>query len=201
MARWFTSDLHFGHANILGYCDRPFQTVEEMDEEIISRWNKVVGFDDEVWVLGDWSLGGNFERSLGYVERLNGSKILLPGNHDKNWRGKLKGRADDSVYLDAGFARIEHGNIGVVEFQLGDHEVLLSHFPYGPTGRYDHRYSAWHADNEGKFLLHGHVHATEKMFGPNEIHVGIDAWDYFPASENAIVDLINDSCADATNMV
>lgn len=197
---WFTSDLHFGHTNILGYCDRPFDTVEEMDVAFIDRWNWVVEPDDEVWVLGDWSLGGNFQRSLGYVAGLNGRKILLPGNHDKNWKGRPK-RVDDSVYLNAGFSRVVHGDLGVVEFQVAGHDVLLSHFPYGPAGRYDHRYSAWHPTNEGKFLLHGHVHSTEKMFGPNEIHVGVDAWNYFPASEEEIGALINQADGNDTDVV
>ncbi|WP_258934193.1 hypothetical protein [Nesterenkonia pannonica] len=52
MTTFFTSDHHFGHANIIRYCDRPFADVAEMDEAMIDRWNETVSPDDEVWVLG-----------------------------------------------------------------------------------------------------------------------------------------------------
>ena len=58
MARWFTSDLHFGHSNIIRYSGCPFADTGEMNEALIDRWNAVVGNGDEVWVLGDVALGG-----------------------------------------------------------------------------------------------------------------------------------------------
>ena len=53
---FFTSDHHFYHSNIIKYCQRPFHSVEEMNEEMIRRWNSVVGVDDTVYYLGDFSL-------------------------------------------------------------------------------------------------------------------------------------------------
>lgn len=55
---WFTSDTHFGHANIIKYCNRPYKDTEEMNADLIKRWNSTVGKDDLVWHLGDFSLGG-----------------------------------------------------------------------------------------------------------------------------------------------
>ena len=55
--RWFTSDLHLGHTNIIKYTNRPFWTADQMNETLVDRWNAVVGTEDEVWVLGDVALG------------------------------------------------------------------------------------------------------------------------------------------------
>lgn len=77
---WVTSDTHFGHENIISYCDRPFSSVEEMDEKLIENWNSVVKPSDKVYHLGDVFFGGNPRLTLG---RLNGKKRLVVGNHDR----------------------------------------------------------------------------------------------------------------------
>ena len=78
MTSFFTADTHFGHANIIKYCNRPFKDVDEMNEAIIANWNNVVKEGDTVYHLGDFSFRG-FHR---YKNRLNGNIILLQGNHD-----------------------------------------------------------------------------------------------------------------------
>ena len=75
------SDTHFNHKNIIEYSGRPFKTVEEMNEEMIKRWNNKVGKDDFVMHLGDFALG-NKEEVVKIRDRLNGNIILLKGNHD-----------------------------------------------------------------------------------------------------------------------
>jgi calcineurin-like phosphoesterase family protein len=75
---WYTSDHHFGHKNIIALNSRPFTSVEEMDEALIARWNSVVGPDDVVYHLGDFSFGPQAH----YLPRLNGEKHLVLGNHD-----------------------------------------------------------------------------------------------------------------------
>lgn len=75
---WFTADEHFGHANIIKYCDRPFASVQEMDEEIIRRHNSVVREGETVYHLGDFS----FRNRDHWASRLNGNHIFLRGNHD-----------------------------------------------------------------------------------------------------------------------
>jgi calcineurin-like phosphoesterase family protein len=77
MARWYTADLHLGHANIIRYCDRPFSDVDEMNRALIDRWNSVVADDDEVWVLGDVALGP-IAQSLALIDELHGDKVLVP---------------------------------------------------------------------------------------------------------------------------
>ena len=80
---FFTSDQHFFHYNIIKYCSRPFESVEEMNEVMIERWNAVVKPDDIVYHLGDFSLS-TVSAAHGICCRLNGTKYLIRGNHDAN---------------------------------------------------------------------------------------------------------------------
>src|SRR4051812_27561867 len=105
MTTWFTSDLHFGHRNIIGYCDRPFRDVDAMDAALVERWNEVVAPDDIVWVLGDVAMG-RIERSLALVGGLHGTKHLVAGNHDRCWTGHRKVGDWPARYRAAGFATI-----------------------------------------------------------------------------------------------
>lgn len=77
---YFTSDTHFSHTNIIKYCNRPFKSVEEMDEVLIANWNSVVKKTDQVFHLGDF--GYNYK----IAQRLNGHKHLIWGNHDRKLR-------------------------------------------------------------------------------------------------------------------
>lgn len=78
---FFTSDTHFGHANIIRFCKRPFENVEEMNEVLIENWNKVVSDDDTVFHLGDFAFGGsNVWKEI--IPRLKGHINLIIGNHE-----------------------------------------------------------------------------------------------------------------------
>ena len=79
---FFTSDTHFGHTNIMKYCKRPFETVEEMDQTIIDNWNSVVRPEDIVFHLGDFGFCGSL-RLREIVDQLNGKIYLITGNHDR----------------------------------------------------------------------------------------------------------------------
>ena len=81
MKTFVIADTHFRHKNIIEYCNRPFKTVEEMDAEMIRRWNNKVGKDDLVIHLGDFALGKR-EEIENVRNKLNGNIILLRGNHD-----------------------------------------------------------------------------------------------------------------------
>jgi calcineurin-like phosphoesterase family protein len=86
---WFTADFHLGHANISRYCNRPFATVEEMDQAIVERLNASVKRDDVLYFLGDFCMGGR-QRIFAYRRRIHCKKIFaVPGNHD-NQACKLK---------------------------------------------------------------------------------------------------------------
>lgn len=78
---WFISDTHFGHYNIIKYCDRPFDTADQMDEFMVEQWNSTVKPGDHVYHLGDVMMG---DRRAGArnLMRLHGKLRLIVGNHD-----------------------------------------------------------------------------------------------------------------------
>ena len=83
MKVFVTADNHFFHKNIIKYCHRPFNSVREMNEYMIKKWNKKVSKDDLVFHLGDFALTRNQKQLEGIRRRLNGTIILIPGNHDR----------------------------------------------------------------------------------------------------------------------
>lgn len=133
---FYIADMHFGHKNILKYDKRPFADTEQMDEEIIRRWNERVSDDDTVYVLGDAFFKGE-ERSIEIMKRLNGHKRLIRGNHDRN-NGKL-------LKLWESVSEYE-------EIKDGGHLVVLSHYP---MMFYNHQH-------DGAVMLYGHVHNTRE---------------------------------------
>ena len=113
---WFTADTHFGHRNILKYCCRPFFDVEEMNETLINNWNRVVGEDDVVFHLGDFSVGGAAEWTS-LLDRLNGRIFLVLGNHDMN-------------NVDQGFMkRFEEVSMQML-ISVGKKRIYLNHYPF-----------------------------------------------------------------------
>ena len=133
---WLISDTHFGHENIIKFCNRPYTTVREMDEDLIEKWNSVVKQGDLVYHLGDVYL----KASKGYIEsilrRLNGNKRLILGNHDN---GK------DQI-LQRFFQSID------VSIALRDFKLHLTHYPI-------------HSESikPGYKNIHGHIHEKHVM--------------------------------------
>jgi len=189
---WFTSDTHFGHANIIKYCDRPFDDTDHMDEHIIANWNSVVAPEDTVIHLGDIALGP-IDKSLAKVSRLNGYKIAKLGNHDRPFMRDGKADYDDWMQRYAeGFDEVWHW-ADERKVLLNGQEFVVSHFPY--TG--DHTPSDRHADkrpvDEGFPLIHGHTHSTDRLTfsskGTPQIHVGVDAWAFWQVHEDEVMNL------------
>lgn len=110
---WFIGDTHFNHKNIIQYCNRPFPSVDEMNETLITNWNKVVGKEDRVFMMGDFALCGK-DKIIEIGQRLKGRKILLLGNHDG---------ASLNTYYEAGFEMVSRFPILFKEF------FILSHKP------------------------------------------------------------------------
>jgi len=188
VTRWFTADLHFGHVNIIRYCARPFASVAEMDDALVARWNDVVADDDEVYVLGDVALGP-IAATLPLVGRLRGTKLLVPGNHDRCWPGhgpKAEGWVER--YLDAGFAAVLPE---VVELQLGGTAALACHFPYRGDSHAEERFLPHRPTDDGRVLLHGHVHTSWRVDG-RQINVGCDVWEYRPVAEAELIAVLKD---------
>lgn len=100
--RYIISDTHHGHSNIIEYCDRPFDSVEEMDEHLIDAWNDKVGSDDTVLFLGDVCHGSAGLSPNGYLEKLNGQILVVRGNHDS-------GLSQNNVVNVVESCTIQHG--------------------------------------------------------------------------------------------
>ena len=203
MKTYYTSDLHFGHPNIIRFCDRPFPGVAAMNARLTQLWNETVTDDGTVWVLGDVALGA-LDESLAWVGRLAGHKILVPGNHDRCWEGDRALRKGDPEtrdrrraaarerYLAAGFAEI-HDRPGPVT--VGAREATLSHFPYEGDSHGTDRYVEYRPADRGGWVVHGHVHTTWRQRG-RQINVGVDAWGGRPVSTETVADLLADGPRD-----
>lgn len=135
---FYISDLHFGHVNCLGFDNRPFKNIKEHDNELIKRWNEVVGIDDEVWILGDISWH-NATKTIKIFNQLNGLKHLCIGNHDKKL---LKNKDVRNLFIEI---------VDYKEIRLNNKVgVVLCHYPI-PC--YNHHYYGW-------YHLYGHVHCS-----------------------------------------
>lgn len=113
MRTWLISDTHFNHNNIIKYCDRPYSSTEEMNKDLIKRWNNTVAKDDIVYHLGDFGMGTK-EQITELVSQLNGRIYLIMGNHDHH---------TVSWYYDCGFARVYDRPV------LYNDIYILSHHP------------------------------------------------------------------------
>ena len=137
---FFSADTHFGHANIIRFCSRPFGTVEEMDEALVANWNSRVGGNDTVYFLGDLFLRASDDRVRDILGRLKGRKHLVIGNHDSSW---MKGDL-----LDRHFVEVAN----YLDVSVGGRHLVMCHYPmlcWGGEGR------SW--------MLHGHIHNNRHM--------------------------------------
>ncbi len=159
---FFTSDHHFGHANIIAFESRPFADADAMTDAMVAKWNAVVGPEDKVFHLGDFSFL-NQEKTSSIVSRLNGYKLLVLGNHD---RGRSR-----TWWLKAGFDEVSEYPIIYKEFFFLSHEPLYmnNHMPY--------------------VNVHGHIHG-QKYEGKQHFNVCVEHWDYAPVSFDFIRDSV-----------
>lgn len=159
---FFTSDHHFGHKNIIDFESRPFSGVEEMNAAMIESWNSVVGREDKVFHLGDFSFL-NRDKTKAIVERLHGYKVLILGNHD---RGRSR-----SWWLDAGFDEVSEYPIVYQGFFFLSHEPMYmnKHMPY--------------------VNVHGHIHG-QKYEGKSYFNVSVEHWEYKPVPFEQIRDSV-----------
>lgn len=188
---WFTSDQHFDHANVIKYDSRPFPDLWHMNEGLIERFNARVAPGDKTYHLGDFSMNA---RAVGrYLPRLNGTHVLVPGNHDVvHPMHKIKPQAHA---LYAGFEVAGHTDA----IEIGCHVVNLCHIPYvwkdRPKDYNGRNFDEWALPDDGRWLLHGHVHTHWKKRG-HMINVGVCQWDYAPVSIDEIKAYIAEGEAD-----
>lgn len=186
MTTWFTADPHYGHRNIIGFCQRPFLDVAHMNAALTARWNQFVQREDTVYVLGDFALGP--AGTIGVAGELVGHKILVPGNHDRCWYGHGGHKLWEPQYLRAGFDEIRQG---VVDYDLLGIPVKLCHFPYVGDSHDSDRFIPYRPTDDGGWLLHGHIH-TSWLQRERMINVGVDAWNYRPVADHELVALIRE---------
>ncbi len=115
------SDTHFNHNNIIDYAERPFASVDEMNEYMIAKWNRTISPDDIVYHLGDFGFGNRTEIK-NFIERLNGNIILIKGNHD---------RFPNIVYESAGMIVLKYGEFNV--HQIGEADGLPIYATHNPS--------------------------------------------------------------------
>ena len=163
----FYSDPHFGHANIIQFANRPFKDLAEMNAALEANYASVVYDDDHVLWTGDCAWGGYDLAAL--LKRLPGRKSLVIGNHDKSRRRML----------ELGFELVADE----LFFQMGPQFVEVRHYPprhAAPPDDPKHGH-VYHRDNAADRFIHGHTHEPGQAYG-RRVHVGVDAWDYAPAT-------------------
>jgi calcineurin-like phosphoesterase family protein len=134
--KFYISDTHFGHQNIIRYDNRPFSTADEMDEALIDRWNDVVSDEDTVYVLGDFSWYRE-EKTLEILDSLSGHKVLIKGNHDR---------------VSPKIARRFDKVCDYLEITDGKERVVMSHYPM----------PFWNGQFRNTVHLYGHVHNSHQ---------------------------------------
>jgi calcineurin-like phosphoesterase family protein len=218
--RYFTSDFHLDHKNVIIYCNRPFTRhfdqaketygstgmdpkeverllneakeldVQDMNRALIDAWN-VVKPEDTVYHVGDFCFNAN--RALIHAAKLQGIKVNISGNHDKTFPNNEQWIAQ---YKNIGKWNAVHKELSLT---LKDGtEVILNHFPYRPktiegVPSFDLKFNQHRPINEGKILIHGHMHC-HYLKKDNMIDVGIDNT-FKLYSEDEIIAMIKDQRA------
>ena len=168
---WFTSDTHFGHENVLRFCNRPWSSTEEMNDALIDAINERVAPDDTLYHLGDFSFRITVEAARELRRRIKCKDIhWVPGNHDKDW-------SQPSV---AGTFSVEPS---IATLKIDGGRKIVSHYPLLSWP------SRWH----GSIHLNGHVHAARERNEANRAagilryDVGVDANGYAPVPLDEIL--------------
>lgn len=159
---WFTSDPHFGHDNIIEYASRPFSNTEEMDENLVWHWNRVVKPEDLVYCLGDFAWTAAAAKRI--RPQLNGSIRLIIGNHDEVLKLAQAGL----------FQRMEMWK------QFREFGFTASHLPLMPE-----------QIRHGFVSVHGHVH-NEASPCWNQINLSVEVTNYEPVHFDWVLDLVRE---------
>lgn len=161
---WVISDTHFGHKNVITYDSRPFKDVAEMDEALIENWNSVVKPGDTIYHLGDFAFSSE-DKVCGILERLNGNKVLILGNHDKVMR---------SEKVRSYFKLI----VPYLEVYQDKQLICMFHYPQ----------IRWNKSHRGSFHVHGHEHGNYTYPEPRRaMDVGAPCINYTPINLKEVI--------------
>jgi calcineurin-like phosphoesterase family protein len=183
MKVFFTSDMHLFHGNCIYFDNRGFESVEEMNRELIERWNKKVSPSDIVYVLGDFIWKSGNDQAVEIIKSLNGKIVLIKGNHDTFLNNEKARKLFEEIKdYDDICVKLEDGS---------QRRVILSHY-FIPFYN-GHRHQGVH--------LHGHSHASEEYvqeeiikrtlaqngFESRSYNVGCMHWNYEPITLDEIL--------------
>jgi calcineurin-like phosphoesterase family protein len=158
---WFTSDIHFGHTNIIKYTNRPFKNINHMNVELIKSWNERVKKEDTIFFLGDFCFGDSND----YKKKLQGNIIFICGNHD--YTNKL------------------NTHITGIAIEFGGKEIWLTHNPENYNPEYSinfvgHIHALWkfHKKEDGTILVNVGVDVWNyKPINFREIMKELNKWE------------------------
>jgi len=171
MAIFFTADLHFGHSEIIDFCNRPFSDVSEMNRALVSKWNERVRNDDHVYIVGDLFYGGRDaagqSEAISIVKKLNGILHLVAGNHDFPY---LKNMEYHYLFAD----------VDQIRYLKHDGEyIFLCHYPM----------AEWSGYYRGSWHIYGHIHNDKKGSAfqylktqDKALNAGIDICNFSPVA-------------------
>ena len=160
MNYFFTADHHFGHSNIIKFCNRPFANSREMDETLIQNWNKIIKPRDKVFYLGDFAITHHLYTEK-ILKRLNGNITLIWGSHDKTTIKKCSQYFDEIIPLKT--------------ISINKQYIVLCHYCM----------RVWDKSHYGSWHLYGHSHGNLPPIGKSW-DVGVDNNNFFPLSFDEI---------------
>ena len=172
------SDTHFYHKNIINYCHRPFNNIDYMNNYMIKKWNSIIKNDDTIYHLGDFALGwdkSNFKTKKecykDLMNKLNGNKILIKGNHD---------RETDNFYKEIGFKEVYN--------YLEIDDILLIHYPIVIKNEQYMKekllkFISQFNINKYRLVIHGHVHNSNYQL-QKHLNVSVEKINYLPIKLN-----------------
>lgn len=175
---YYTSDLHFGHDNIMKYEFRPGKDISEMNKILIDNINETVNKDDTLYILGDFAFKKSQHKIGTIIEELSSIKckvVLIVGNHDKEWLNSERFKLWNES-ADGKIKRIEVYDY--LEIYDNGIYVVLSHYPI----------EIWNHKHHGAIHLHGHTHGTgEEQIINNRFNVGCMLHDYKPITLKELI--------------
>lgn len=178
MTQFVSSDLHFDHKNIIKYCPLSrghLTSVDEMNEEIITKFNMTVEENDHTFLLGDIGFGAP-SRTMDFLKRMNGTKTIIHGNHDRKLISSTEFQNQSQRNL-AGI--IEDTPYKVISHTLdgAKYGVILFHF----------RIASWDGAHHGSIHLYGHEHANGPEMSTRCMDIGADTNNLYPHALDSVV--------------
>lgn len=163
---YFISDTHFGHENVIKFCERPYSTVDEMDEDLVIKWNNKVTNKDDVYIIGDMFFKNSYDPEE-ILSKLRGRKYLILGNHDKWFEDKYK-----KYFISVS---------EMYRFKYNKKRYVLCHYPL--------------MTYVGDYMIFGHIHNTKDLSfinllqsNTNILNAGVDINNYEPVTLDELID-------------